>query len=88
MRIGLLVLVVLSAMGSSAAAQEPYNLTAPVKNLATMFTDLFGPNGLIVDSEATLPGEQPHSAQVRSSAIAPGSGTGGSCTPVRAAKAD
>ncbi len=45
-----------------AAAQDPYNLTAPVRNLATLFTDLFGPNGLIVDSEATLPGEQPHSA--------------------------
>src|SRR5438094_6523836 len=49
-----------------ANAQEPYNLTAPVRNLATMFTDLFGPNGLIVDSEATLPGEQPHSAHFNS----------------------
>src|SRR5436190_1473305 len=49
-----------------AAAQEPYNLTAPVKNLATLFTDLYGPNGLIVDSEATLPGEQPHSAHFNS----------------------
>jgi hypothetical protein len=49
-----------------AAAQEPYNLTAPVRSLATMFTDLFGERGLIVDSLATLPGEQPHSAHFNS----------------------
>ncbi|HUE86180.1 MAG TPA: hypothetical protein VMO26_08885 [Vicinamibacterales bacterium] len=49
-----------------ALAQDPFNLTAPVRNLATMFTDLFGPNGLIVDSLATLPGEQPHSAHFNS----------------------
>ena len=36
------------------------------KNLATLFTDLYGPHGLIVDSEATLPGEQPHSAHFTS----------------------
>jgi hypothetical protein len=50
----------------AAEAQEPYRLAAPVRNLATLFTDLFGPNGLIVDSEATLPGEQPHSAHFNS----------------------
>ena len=49
-----------------ARAQEPYNLTAPVRNLATLFTDLFGPNGLVVDSLATLPGEQPHTAHFNS----------------------
>jgi hypothetical protein len=49
-----------------ASAQEPYNLTAPVRNLATLFHDLYGPHGLIVDSEATLPGEQPHSAHFTS----------------------
>ncbi len=47
-------------------AQNPYNLAAPVTNLATLFTDLFGPRGLIVDSLATLPGEQPHSAHFTS----------------------
>jgi hypothetical protein len=47
---------------TTAYAQAPYNLFAPVKNLATLFTDLYGPKGLIVDSEATLPGEQSHSA--------------------------
>jgi hypothetical protein len=57
------------AMTSKAHAQAPapYNLYTPVKNLATLFTELYGPNGLVVDSEATLPGEQPHSAHFNSS---------------------
>src|SRR5947208_775612 len=62
----LLMVMCFAALGSSASAQQPYNLAVPVKNLATLFTDLFGPNGLIVDSEATLPGEQPHSAHFNS----------------------
>jgi hypothetical protein len=56
---------VLSA--STARAQDPYNLAAPVRSLATLFTDLYGPHGLVVDSLATLPGEQPHSAHFNSS---------------------
>lgn len=59
------VLTVLT-FASPAGAQDPYNLTAPTRNLATLFSDLFGPNGLIVDSLATLPGEQPHSAHFTS----------------------
>lgn len=54
--------VCLMAISAPAAAQGPYNLNAPVTNLATLFTDLFGPRGLVVDSEATLPGEQLHTA--------------------------
>lgn len=54
--------IVIVLMAAPARAQAPYNLYAPVKNLATLFTGLYGPNGLIVDSEATLPGEQSHSA--------------------------
>jgi hypothetical protein len=50
------------AFSTGVRAQDPYNLSSPVKHLATIFTDLYGPNGLIVDSEATLPGEQPHTA--------------------------
>jgi hypothetical protein len=50
----------------ASAHEDPYTLTAPVRNLATLFTDLFGPRGLIVDSLATLPGEQPHSAHFNS----------------------
>jgi hypothetical protein len=63
-----LMALAVCVMGAAAPAraQEPYNLTAPVKSLATLFTDLYGPRGLIVDSEATLPGEQPHSAHFNS----------------------
>lgn len=61
-----LTLVCVLAAGGPAAAQDPYNLTAPVRNLATLFTDLFGPRGLVVDSLATLPGEQPHTAHFTS----------------------
>ncbi len=42
------------------------DVAAPVGKLATLFTDLYGPRGLIVDSLATLPGEQPHSAHFNS----------------------
>jgi hypothetical protein len=49
-------------LASRAQAQDPYRLYSPIRSLATMFTDLFGPQGLRVDSEATLPGEQQHSA--------------------------
>ncbi len=61
---GLLVCMIVVA--PEARAQEPYDLTAPVRNLATLFTDLYGPEGLILDSEATLPGEQPHRAHFNS----------------------
>lgn len=54
--------VCLLAVPAAAHAQEPFNLASPVSKLATLFTDLFGPRGLVVDSEATLPGEQPHTA--------------------------
>ena len=59
-------LVYLLLTTSVAGAQEPYNLAVPVKHVATLFTGLFGPNGLILDSEATLPGEQLHSAHFNS----------------------
>lgn len=57
-----LIALSLLAVASRASAQEPYRIYSPITNLATMFTDLFGPQGLRVDSEATLPGEQQHSA--------------------------
>ena len=59
------VLVFLLA-GESAWAQEPFNLSAQVNELATLLTDLYGPDGLVVDSQATLPGEQSHSAHFTS----------------------
>jgi len=66
MKKALWILVCLLVTASNSRAQEPYNLAAPVQNLATLFTGLYGPKGLIVDSEATLPGEQLHSAHFNS----------------------
>lgn len=62
--IGAITLVLASSQG--VAAQEPFNVAVPVEHAATLFTNLFGPRGLIVDSEATLPGEQSHSAHFNS----------------------
>jgi hypothetical protein len=62
----LAVVVWVLAVPATAAAQDPYNLVEPVRSLATLFTDLYGPAGLKVDSEATLPGEQPHTAHFNS----------------------
>jgi len=63
-----LVTVVVCVIGgaSTTYAQDPFTLLSPVQSLATLFTDLYGPHGLVVDSEATLPGEQPHSAHFNS----------------------
>jgi hypothetical protein len=61
----LLVLCLVLA-ATTARAQDPFVIYSPVDNLATLFTGLFGPHGLKVDSEATLPGEQPHSAHFNS----------------------
>jgi len=60
------VLACLFAFPQSVGAQEPFNLAVPVEHAATLFTNLFGPKGLVVDSEATLPGEQSHSAHFNS----------------------
>jgi hypothetical protein len=62
----LAIVVCILAVAPAAGAQEPYDINAPVRSLATLFTDLYGPAGLKVDSEATLPGEQPHSAHFNS----------------------
>ena len=61
-----LLVISLLAVASNARAQDPFVIFSPVENLATLFTSLFGPQGLKVDSEATLPGEQPHSAHFNS----------------------
>jgi hypothetical protein len=63
---GILTLLLLFWPAAAYAQQDPFMLAAPVKSLATMFTDLFGPRGLVLDSLATLPGEQSHSAHFNS----------------------
>lgn len=60
------VLVVAALLIARTAAAQPYSLASPVEHLATIFTDLYGPTGLKVDSLATLPGEQPHTAHFNS----------------------
>jgi hypothetical protein len=62
--VGALAILLASAPG--VEAQEPFNLFVPVDKAATLFTNLFGPRGLVLDSEATLPGEQSHSAHFNS----------------------
>jgi hypothetical protein len=60
------LVICLLGVASNARAQDPFVIYSPIQNLATLFTGLFGPQGLKVDSEATLPGEQPHSAHFNS----------------------
>jgi hypothetical protein len=64
--VALVTVCLLTAVPTAYAQQDPFNLAAPVRTLATMFTDLFGPRGLVLDSLATLPGEQSHSAHFNS----------------------
>jgi len=63
LRAALTLSALLVAHGAEA---QPYILASPVQHLATIFTDLYGPTGLKVDSLATLPGEQPHTAHFNS----------------------
>ena len=52
---------------SHVSAQNPFNVAVPVDELSTIFTDLYGPGGLIVDSLAELPSGETHSAHFNSS---------------------
>jgi hypothetical protein len=61
-----LVPALLLFLAAGRADAQPYVLASPVQHLATIFTDLYGPGGLKVDSLATLPGEQPHTAHFNS----------------------
>jgi hypothetical protein len=67
MRKGALVGIVLFLMSSAGArAQDPFNVAVPVDKLSTIFTQLYGDEGLIVDSLAVLPTGQTHSAHFNS----------------------
>lgn len=59
-------LLMLLLVSREAQAHDPYVLASPVHHLATIFTDLYGPDGLKLDSLATLPDEQPHTAHFNS----------------------
>jgi len=51
---------------STSRAQDPFNVAVPVDKLSTIFTNIYGPSGLIVDSLRALPGGQTHSAHFNS----------------------
>ena len=53
------IAVVMAA--APARAQDPYNVAVRVEQLSRVFSDLYGPNGLVVDSTAALTGGQSHS---------------------------
>ncbi len=50
---------------SPAQAQQPYNVVVRVDQLTRIFTDLYGPEGLVVNSTAPLASGQPHSGRFR-----------------------
>ena len=61
------VLSTLLFSGAAFAQQdEPFNVAVPVDRLSTIFTDLYGPEGLIVDSLRVLPSGDTHSAHFNS----------------------
>lgn len=55
----------LACLAKPAAAQEPFNVAVRVEQLSRIFTDLYGPGGLVVDSTAALAGGQSHSAHFK-----------------------
>ena len=57
-----LLVVGLLLFSTDLSAQEPFNIAIRVDKLASLFTQLYGRDGLIVDSRATLPSGEDHSA--------------------------
>ena len=67
MRVSIVIMVVtLLASASPAHAQDPYNVTVNVTELSRIFTELYGPDGLVVNSLASLAGGVSHSAHFNS----------------------
>ncbi len=51
---------------STSQAQDPFNVAVPVDKLSTIFTQIYGESGLIVDSLRPLPSGATHSAHFNS----------------------
>jgi hypothetical protein len=67
MRVTLVTAVVSLLMSvAPARAQDPYNVTVNVTELSRIFTELYGPEGLVVNSLASLAGGVSHSAHFNS----------------------
>ena len=64
-RTSLVGLALLLSVGT-VSAQQPFNVAVPVDQLSTIFTTLYGPDGLIVDSLSVLPSGETHSAHFNS----------------------
>src|SRR5262245_22964447 len=56
----------LAATTTSSFAQEPLNLAVQVSELSRIFKDLYGPNGLVVNSLTPLPSGVTHSGHFNS----------------------
>jgi hypothetical protein len=66
MRIALGTMMVLLAVGAPAQAQEPINLSVHVTELSQIFTQLYGPEGLVVNSLTPLETGESHSGHFNS----------------------
>jgi hypothetical protein len=67
MRVSIVITVFTLLVGASPAhAQDPYNVTVNVTELSRIFTELYGPEGLVVNSLASLAGGVSHSAHFNS----------------------
>jgi hypothetical protein len=67
MRVSIVVVVMSLLVGvTPARAQAPYNVTVNVTELSRIFTELYGPEGLVVNSLADLAGGVSHSAHFNS----------------------
>jgi hypothetical protein len=66
MRIALGTMMGLRAVGAPAQAQEPINLSVRVGELSQIFTQLYGPEGLVVNSLTPLETGETHSGHFNS----------------------
>src|SRR6187455_3809742 len=66
MRIALGTMMVLLAVAAPAQAQEPINLSVHVTELSQIFTQLYGPEGLVVNSLTPLETGESHSGHFNS----------------------
>ncbi len=60
------LLVAPALVAAQDTSQTPFNVAVPVGTVATLFSELYGPDGLIVDSLAGLPSGDTHSAHFNS----------------------